>query len=79
MEGGVAGGEVDVVQVSYLRDTSVMGDVTDILSMGNQVLVATSYGVFHRLSWEGSFYSALAIDLHQVPFANDAHPESRGR
>ena len=78
MEGAGGGKEVEVIQLDYLRETSIMGNVLDVLSMGNQVLVTTSYGVFHRLSWEGSFYSALAIDIHRVLFANDTHPESRG-
>jgi len=55
-----------------------MGNVQDVLSMGNQVMVATGYGVLHRLSREGTFYSGMAIDVHQVPFANDPHPASRG-
>ena len=65
--------------MNYIWKTSMMGNVLDVLSMSNQVLVATGYGVLHRLSWEGSFYSGMAINIHKLPFANDAHPETRGR
>ena len=68
-----------MVQVDYIREASVMGNVLDVFSMGNQVLVATGYGVLHRQSWERSFYSGMAINIHKVPFANDAHLEYRGR
>lgn len=55
-----------------------MGGVVDILNMGNQVVVTTGYGILHRLSWEGSFHSALAVNINHVPLANDLRPESRG-
>ena len=46
--------------------------------MGSQLLVATSYGVLHRVSWEGKFDGTLLINLNLVPFANDLLPETRG-
>ena len=34
-------------------------------------MVATGYGVFHRLTWEGKLIGGLAIHLDQVSFSND--------
>ena len=49
-----------------------------LFCLGNQLVVATGYGVLHRLSWEGKFDSSLAIHLNQVPIGNDLLPESKG-
>ena len=49
-----------------------------LFCVGNQLVVATGYGVLHRLNWEGKFDSSLAIHINQVPFANDLLPETRG-
>lgn len=78
IEGTGGGREVEIVQVDYLQETAVVGGVVDILGVGNQVMVTTGYGILHRLSWEGTFHSALAINVNHIPFANDLHPESRG-
>ena len=69
---------MEVVQVKYLCETSVVGGVIDVLSVGNQLVVSTGYGVLHRLSWEGILNAALTINLSHVPFASDLLPESRG-
>ena len=50
-----------------------------LFCLGNQLVVATGYGVLHRLSWEGKFDSSLAIHLNQVPIGNDLLPESKGK
>ena len=34
-------------------------------------MVATGYGVFHRLTWEGKLIGGLGIHLDQVSFSND--------
>ena len=66
------------MQVKYLCETAVVGGVLDLLGVGNQLVVSTGCGVFHRLSWEGIANSSLTINLSHVPFASDLLPESRG-
>ena len=73
------GREVEVVLVKYLSETLAVGGVVDLLGVGPHLVVSTGYGILHRLSWEGTFYSSLAINLNHVPFATDLLPESRGR
>lgn len=78
LEGAGEGREVEVVQVKYLQETAVVGGIVDIQSVGNQLLIATGYGILHRLSWEGQFNASLTINLSTIPFSSDFLPESRG-
>lgn len=49
-----------------------------LVTVGAQLMVATGYGILHRVSWNGKFDGSLLINLSQVPFASDLLPESRG-
>ncbi len=49
-----------------------------LVSVGGQLVVATGYGMLHRVSWEGKFDASLQINLSLVPFTSDLHPDTRG-
>lgn len=73
------GTEMECVTLKYFNETAVVGGVQSLFCLGTQLVVATGYGVLHRLNWEGKFDVSLAIVLSQVPLANDLLPESRGQ
>ena len=42
-----------------------------MFSVGGQLVVATGYGVLHRMTWEGKLIGPLSIHLNRLVFAND--------
>ena len=41
-------------------------------------MVATGYGVLHRMTWEGKLVGAMSIHLDQLAFGNDTFASTRG-
>jgi hypothetical protein len=70
-EVGGVGEDVESISLRAFGDAAVVGGVKSLFSLGGQLVVATGYGVFHRLTWEGKLIGGLAIHLDQVSFSND--------
>ena len=52
--------------------------VPSMFSLGGQLVVATGYGVLHRLTWEGKLIGPMRIHLDKLPFANDSLATTKG-
>ncbi len=50
-----------------------------LVNVSGGLVVATGYGMLHRVSWDGRFDGSLQINLSLVPFTTDLLPETRGR
>jgi hypothetical protein len=70
-EVGGVGEDVETISLRAFGDAAVVGGVKSLFSLGGQLVVATGYGVFHRLTWEGKLIGGLGIHLDQVSFSND--------
>ena len=49
-----------------------------MFSLGGQLVVATGYGVLHRMTWEGKLIVPMSIHLDQIPFVNDTLTAGKG-
>ncbi|XP_064397549.1 guanine nucleotide exchange factor subunit RIC1-like [Halichondria panicea] len=72
------GRSFETVTISFITETAVVGGITSLVNVSGGLVVATGYGMLHRVSWDGRFDGSLQINLSLVPFTTDLLPETRG-
>lgn len=72
------GPPLEQVSLNLIHEVVIAGLTSVMCPVAGQLMVCTSTGAIHRISWNGVFDNSLEIHLSRLPFSNDLYPETRG-